>query len=197
MEFQLYMFYLTVGFTYPKILIQICSLKLNTVAMVMPKVYYNYNCKLVNLKTFYVSVRKKRGKSKSLSSAIVVIGNDENSNEVSTKIVFVRDRNTSRQWLALISTNISLSDDEIIRIYSNCWPIEVFFKMSKSFLNLVKEIQCYSYDSVISNTSIVYTRYIMLSLENLNNKNLRTVVDYVSNVVTNFNILNSMKLYNL
>ncbi|WP_156946290.1 hypothetical protein [Clostridium akagii] len=106
----------------------------------MPKVYYNHNCKFVNLKTLYASVRKKRGKSKRLSSAIVVTGNYENSNEVSAKTVFVRDRNHSRQWLALISTNISLSDDEIIRIYSNCWPIEVFFKMSKSFLNFVKEI---------------------------------------------------------
>ncbi len=134
------MFYLKVGFTYHKIIIQICSLKLNTVVLVMPKVYYNHNCKFVNLKTLYASVRKKRGKSKRLSSAIVVTGNYENSNEVSAKTVFVRDRNHSRQWLALISTNISLSDDEIIRIYSNCWPIEVFFKMSKSFLNFVKEI---------------------------------------------------------
>ena len=164
-------------FTYPKTLIEILSLKLHTVAMVkaMPKVYYNHDGKLMNLKTLYASVRKKRGKAKILSSVIVGIGNDESGSNVNAKIVFVRDRNRSRKWLALISTDISLSDDEIIRIYGKRWDIEVFFKMNKSFLKLGKEFQCRSYDSMISHTSIVFTRYIMLSIENRNNKDLRTI----------------------
>lgn len=164
-------------FTYPKTLIEILELKLHTVAMVkaMPKVYYTYDGKLMNLKTLYASIRKKRGKAKILSSVIVGIGNDENGNKINSKIVFVRDRNRSRQWLALISTDISLSDDEIIRIYGKRWDIEVFFKMNKSFLKLGKEFQCRSYDSMIAHTSIVFTRYIMLSIENRNNKDLRTI----------------------
>lgn len=164
-------------FTYPKTLIEILSLKLHTVAMVkaMPKVYYNYDGKLMNLKTLYGSVRKKRGKAKILSSVIVGIGNDKEGKNVSAKIVFVRDRNRSRKWLALISTDISLSDDEVIRIYGKRWDIEVFFKMNKSFLKLGKEFQCRSYDSMVSHTSIVFTRYIMLSIENRNNKDLRTI----------------------
>ncbi|URZ02814.1 hypothetical protein CLAUR_028480 [Clostridium felsineum] len=87
------MFYLKVRFTYLKIFIQICSLKLNIVVKGMPKFYYNYNRKLVNFKIFYASVIKKRDESKSLSFAIVVIGNYENSNEVSTKMLFARGRN--------------------------------------------------------------------------------------------------------
>ncbi|MCR3761148.1 hypothetical protein KYB31_19420 [Clostridium felsineum] len=47
---------------------------------------------MVNFKIFYASVIKKRDESKSLSSAIVVIGNYENSNEVSTKMLFARGR---------------------------------------------------------------------------------------------------------
>ncbi|MFD3155484.1 transposase (plasmid) [Haloimpatiens sp. FM7330] len=164
-------------FTYPKILIQILQLKLNTIAMVkaMPRVYYNYNGKLLNLKGLYASLKKKRGRAKILSSVIVGIGSDENGNEVKAKIVFVRDRNRKRNWLALISTDISLDDNEIIRIYGKRWDIEVFFKMNKSFLKLVKEFQGRSYDSMVSHTSIVFTRYIMLALENRKNNDVRTI----------------------
>jgi hypothetical protein len=164
-------------FTYPKTLIEILKLNLNTIAMVkaMPKVYYNYDGKKLNLKSLYASLKKKRGKAKILSSAIVGIGHDDDGNEITAKIVFVRDRNRSRNWLALISTYVDLADDEIIRIYGKRWDIEVFFKMNKSFLKLGKEFQCRSYDSMIAHTSIVFTRYIMLSIENRNNQDLRTI----------------------
>lgn len=164
-------------FTYPKTIIEILSLKLHTIAMVkaMPKVYYNYDGKKMNLKSLYSSVRKKRGKAKILSSVIVGIGSDESGSCIDAKIVFVRDRNRSRQWLALISTDISLTEDEIIRIYGKRWNIEVFFKMNKSFLKLGKEFQCRSYDSMVAHTSIVFARYMMLSIENRNNNDLRTI----------------------
>jgi hypothetical protein len=164
-------------FTYPKTLIEILKLKFNTIAMVkaMPRVYYNYDGKNLNLKNLYASLKKKRGKAKILSSVIVGIGHTDDGTEIKAKIVFVRDRNRSRKWLALISTDISLSDDEIIRIYGKRWDIEVFFKMNKSFLKLGKEFQCRSYDSMVAHTSIVFTRYIMLSIENRNNKDLRTI----------------------
>jgi hypothetical protein len=141
----------------------------------MPKVYYDYDGKKLNLKSLYSSVKKRRGKAKILSSIIVGIGTDKDGNKIESKIVFVRDRNRSRQWLAIISTDTSLSDDEIIRIYGKRWDIEVFFKMNKSFLKLGKEFQCRSYDSMVAHTTIVFTRYIMLSLENRNSKDLRTV----------------------
>ncbi len=47
--------------------------------------------------------------------------------------------------------------------------------MNKSFFNLSKEFQCRSYDAMISHTSIVFTRYIMLAIESRNNSDLRTV----------------------
>lgn len=164
-------------FTYPKTLIQILNLKLHTIAMVkaMPRVYYDYAGKKLNLKSLYSSVKKRRGKAKILSSVIVGIGTDKDGNKIESKIVFVRDRNRSRQWLAIVSTDTSLSDDEIIRIYGKRWDIEVFFKMNKSFLKLGKEFQGRSYDSMVAHTTIVFTRYIMLSLENRNSKDLRTV----------------------
>ena len=47
--------------------------------------------------------------------------------------------------------------------------------MNKSFLNLVKELQGRSYNSIIVHTTIVFTRYIMLFTQSRNNEDLRTI----------------------
>lgn len=164
-------------FTYPKTLIRILELKLHTIAMVkaMPKVFYTYEGKKLNLKSLYSMLKKKRGKSKIKASVIVEIGEDSQATPIKAKIVFVKDRNKTKNWLALISTDITLTDEEIIRIYGKRWDIEVFFKMNKSFLNLAKEFQGRSYDSMVAHTTIVFTRYIMLSMQSRNNEDLRTI----------------------
>ncbi|MHC1681521.1 MAG: hypothetical protein AB6733_00950 [Clostridiaceae bacterium] len=82
----------------------------------MPRVYYTYENKKLNLSDLYKKVKKNRGKAKILAAIIVGISVDSKGNEVKGKF-FVRERNRSRKWLALISTNIKLCDDEIIRIY--------------------------------------------------------------------------------
>ena len=165
-------------FGFPSVLIKILEkYKLNTVCMLkaMPRVYYTYEKKKLNLSSLYKEVKKKRGKAKILASIIVGMGVDSNDNEVKAKIIFVRDRARSRKWLALISTNIELSDEDIIRIYGKRWDIEVFFKVTKSFLNLVKEFQGRSYDLMTAHTTIVFCRYIMLAVESRNNQDQRTI----------------------
>jgi len=164
-------------FTFPKTLIKILELNFHTIAMVkaMPKVFYVHDGKKLNLRALYSALKKKRGKAKIKASVIVEIGEDSQAIPIKAKIVFVKDRNKSKNWLALISTDITLSDDEIIRIYGKRWDIEVFFKMNKSFLNLAKEFQGRSYNSMVAHTTIVFTRYIMLSTQSRNNEDLRTI----------------------
>ena len=82
-------------------------------------------------------------------------------NGVPVKIVFVRNRNKKSECLYLLSTDCSLSDAEIVRIYGNRWSIECFFKVSKSFMKLGAEFQGRSYDAMVSPTTIVFTRYIL------------------------------------
>lgn len=81
---------------------------------------------------------------------------------IKVKIVFVRNRNKKSEWLYVLSTDIGLSDSEIIRIYGNRWSIEVFFKASKSLMKLGNEFQGRSYDMMVSHTTIVFTRYTIL-----------------------------------
>ena len=55
-----------------------------------------------------------------------------------------------------------MSSEEIVRTYGNRWSIELFFRTSKSLLDLGSEFQGLSYDMIVSSTAIVFTRYILI-----------------------------------
>ena len=98
----------------------------------------------------------------------------DNPDTKAVKIVFVEDRQ-SKDFLAVLSTDTELADDEILRIYGKRWDIEVSFKMCKSYLSLSKEFQGRSYDMMTAHTTIVFMRYIMLAREVSNSADHRTV----------------------
>lgn len=75
----------------------------------------------------------------------------------------------------LISTDIALDENEIIRIYGKRWNIEVFFKVCKSYLNLTKECRALSYDAMTAHVAVVFTRYMMLAIENRASSDKRTL----------------------
>ena len=89
----------------------------------MKNILYTYKGEKMNLNTLYKELLKKPGRAKVLANALVVIGNDSNGNPVPARILFVRDRNRSKKWLALISTDLELTDEEIIQIYGKRWTI--------------------------------------------------------------------------
>lgn len=90
------------------------------------------------------------------------------------KIVFVRNRNKKSECLYILSTNTSLQDAEIVRIYGNRWSIECFFKSSKSFLKLGNEFQSHNYGAMVSHTTVVFTRYTILEWIHRNQNDQKT-----------------------
>ncbi len=154
-------------FAYPKIIKKILNYNLQVVCRLkaMYRVYYTYKGKKLNLKQLYNSVKKKRGQNQIVASVIVGLGSDKKGKQIKAKIIFVRDNSDKSKWVALLSTDLDLEDKEIIRIYGKRWDIEVFFKMNKSYLRLAKEFQGRTYDMMFAHTTIVFTRYIMLTLE--------------------------------
>ena len=115
------------------------------------------------MKVLFKQLRKRPGRAKVLASCLVTIGDDDNGNPVPAKIVFVRDR-SSKSWLALLSTDMTLANEEIIKLYKRRWDIEVFFKTAKSFLQLAKECQSRSYDAMVAHATLVCCRYIILEI---------------------------------
>ena len=72
-------------------------------------------------------------------------------------------------------TNPELSEEEIIRIYGKRWQVEVFFKTCKSMLNLVGECHSLSYDALTAHVAIVFTRYMLIALEQRKSDDQRTL----------------------
>lgn len=164
-------------FSFPSVIRKVLEQQLHTICMLkpMPTIKYEYQEKELTLNKLYTTVKKKPGRAKILASVIVGIGQMPNGKPAQARIIFVRDKRAQKKWLALLTTDIELSDEEVIRIYGKRWDIEVFFKMSKSHLKLAKEFQGRSYDSMVAHTAIVFIRYIMLALESRKGEDPRTI----------------------
>ena len=153
-------------FSSPSSLHSVKEIGYDVIAMVKktPKMFFRYNGEDMPLTSIYSKNKKRRGRSRYLLSVMVDVLKDGKT--IPAKVVYVRNRNKRKEYLCLISTDVDLSEEEIIRIYGKRWDIEVFFKVCKSYLNLSKECRSISYDAMTAHTAIVFTRYMMLSLEN-------------------------------
>ena len=80
-----------------------------------------------------------------------------------------------KDWLVLVSTDTELSEEEIIYIYGKRRDIEVFFKVCKSCLKLVKEYRGISYDAMNAHVAIVFVRYMILSVAQRENEDNKTI----------------------
>ncbi len=128
-----------------------------------PKMFFRYNGEDMPLTSIYNKNRKRRGRSRYLLSVMVEVVKD--GEIIPAKVVYVRNKNKRKEYLCLISTDVNLDENEIIRIYGKRWDIEVFFKVCKSYLNLSRECRSISYDAMTAHTAVIFTRYMMLSLE--------------------------------
>ena len=147
-------------FTMPATVTALCD-HIDVIGMVKktPNVHYGYDGHQRDLMAIYRNLKKRRGRAKIKASTVVTLKGGHK-----VKLVFVRDRR-KKDWLALLSTDIKLSNEEVIRIYGKRWDIEVFFKMAKQHLKLAKEIQCRDFDALIAHTSIVFMRYMFLAYQ--------------------------------
>src|SRR6056297_3032741 len=118
---------------------------------------YEYQGKKFRLRDLYKKLKKKRGQAKIKASVIVKLPNGKDA-----RIIFVPS-DKKRGWLALLSTDTALAEEEIVRLYGKRWDIEVFFKMCKQHQKLVKENQLRDFDGLIGHTSMVMARYNMLT----------------------------------
>lgn len=162
-------------FSSPKSLHAVKNLGYEVIGMIRktPKMFFRYNGEALSLIHIYKRNKKRRGRSRYLLSVEVEVIRGEKS--IPARVVYVRNRNKRKEYLCLISTDMSLSEEEIIRLYGKRWDIEVFFKVCKSYLRLSKECHSLSFDAMSAHTAVVFTRYMMLSIENRESKDNRSL----------------------
>ncbi|MEA4902956.1 transposase [Desulfitobacterium sp.] len=157
-------------FTHAPLLQKIMDKGLHVIGMVKElKQRYLFEEKSLSLRELYAKI-PKNPKAEILGSVRV-----QTPTGLSLKIVFVQNRNNRRDWLAILTTDLALEDAEIVRIYGMRWGIETFFKMAKSHLKLGTEFQGRSFDMMISHTTIVFTRYLILEWERRQNTDERSL----------------------
>jgi len=160
-------------FSSPAQLIAVKNLGLDSIAMIKKssRIYYEYEGEQLSIKKIFGICKKRRGRSKYLLSVNVMVGKEK----IPAKIVCVRNKKKKKDWIAFICTNPELSEEEIIRIYGKRWQIEVFFKTCKSYLNLISECHSLTYDALTAHVAIVFTRYLMIAMEQRRNEDDRTL----------------------
>ena len=129
----------------------------------LPAISYLHDQRIYNLKRLYQKVSKTNRKNAFKDSPIIGSISVKMLSGPKVRVVFVRDQSNPEKWLAIASTDLSLSPRQICRIYAKRWAIEVFFKQTKQELGLASEVQVRSYAGLLAHTSIVYLRYIMLA----------------------------------
>ena len=153
-------------FSSPKVVRSMKELGLDVVAMVKKssKIHYRFQGQMRSCKDIFRSCKHRRGCSRYLLSVPVEICGEGDTTPIAAKLVFVRNRSNRKDYLVLLSTDTSLTEDEVIQLYGKRWDIEVFFKTCKSVLRLTKECRSLSYDAMCAQTAIVFMRYLFLAV---------------------------------
>jgi hypothetical protein len=130
---------------------------------------YAFRGKMLTLSELY-ALLPKRGKSQVVGCLRV-----ECLSGTALKLAFVRNRNKRNEWISILTTDVALEAEEIVRVYGMRWSIEPFHKVIKSLLKLEKEFEGRSYDMMISHTTIVFSRYLILEWERRNTNDDRAL----------------------
>jgi len=123
---------------------------------------YRFKGKIYNLESLYAFVKPFIHRDQGFAAIGV-----EFADGTPLSITFVQDKDCSRGWLAIGTTDLSFSPAQVISLYSRRWNIEVFFKTAKSCLGFAKECQSRSLDAIVCSVTIVFTRHIILTWMNL------------------------------
>ena len=162
-------------FASPKTLHAVKDLGYDVIAMIKrsDRMKFGYNGEQKSLKEIYRMNHKRRGRSKYLLSVEVTVSKDGKT--IPARVVYVRNRSNRKDYLCLISTSTVIDENEIIRIYGKRWQIEVFFKICKSYLKLTSECRSLSYDAMSAHVAVVFSRYMLLSVEHRETEDPRTL----------------------
>ncbi|WP_295363238.1 transposase [uncultured Succinivibrio sp.] len=112
-----------------------------------------------NLKYILSTLRQRNHTSDIISSVVV---QTESGQKV--KLIFIRNRNNRREFITLLCSNIQLTAEKIVELYSRRWSIECCFKAAKQYLGLNSECFARDYDSICALNRISYIRFTVLEI---------------------------------
>jgi hypothetical protein len=168
-------------FAYPATITKIHALGLHVTARVKDTATISYlvNGERRTARQIFKENRKRCGMSRYLLSVEVMLRANEDGEmcTLPARLVYVRNRRKRNEWVAIVTTDLSLTEEGIISLYGKRWDIEVFFKVCKSYLRLTGEFRQISYDSITAHTALVMIRYMILSVDKRTHEDPRSLGD--------------------
>ena len=145
-------------FTEVPLISEIRKLNLHVIGMLKlsSKRFYEYEGKYYTLHQLRKFI-KAQLRSNILGSLTVKL-----KTGMKAKLVYVVNYSNRKEFLVILSTDLALSNEEIVRIYGKRFNIEHVFKCMKHHLKLEKENQGRSFDSTIAFSSLSIIRVIGL-----------------------------------
>lgn len=137
------------------------ELSLDSICMIKKNLKFAFEGETVrhNLKHILSTLRQRNHTSDIISSVVV-----QTESGQLVKLVFVRNRNNRKEFITLLCTNIKLTAEAIVELYSRRWLIECCFKAAKQYLGLSSECFARDYDSICALNRISYIRFIVLEI---------------------------------
>lgn len=103
-------------FTFPKLLTQLTDIGTHVIGMVKKnKPKYLYLGKIYHLEELY-----QRSTEESRDTTVISPISVKFQTGIPVRLVFVRNRNKRGAWLAIMTTDMSLSSQEIVKLYGIC-----------------------------------------------------------------------------
>ena len=158
------------GFAYPRTIISLVrEVGVNVITRLKSDFvqYYEFNRKLMTVKSIYRSCRKRSGKAAwklSVKVNLLVRENGEIKERLPVKLVFVPNRSNSGDWICLLCTDVKMEETEVIRQYGKRWNIEVLFKCCKQYLKFGKDFHSTSFEGQNADIAIALMRYMFIEL---------------------------------
>lgn len=138
------------------------------------KVYYMYKGQMLPVTEIYRKNRKRRGRSRYLLFAEIRICSRDGNCSIPAKLVYVRNKSKHKDYLVLISTDMTLSEDEMIRIYGKRGDRGILQSQQEISLKLTKECHSLHYNAMAAYVAVVFAKYMMLAIENRIRRDERT-----------------------
>ena len=161
-------------FSCPAQLVAVKNLGLDSIAMVKKssRIRYEFDGKQLSLKKIYGICKKRRGRSKYLLSVDVLAGRDQ---KIPARIVCVRNRSNEKDWIAFISTDMSLTSG---RNHPHLWQTLAdrgFLQDLQVVFEPDRRVPFLSYDALTAHVAVVFARYMMIALEQRRSQDKRTL----------------------
>ena len=108
---------------------------------------------------------------------------------IAVKLVFVRNRANPSTIITIVSTDLQLCAEDVVRLYINRWKIETCYFAQKQYLGLDSECQAHNFDTIHAFLQLTNIRYVIAEFSKRLEEDPRTMGELFRDTVELLHVL--------